>query len=103
MIQEKVATLESLLAWAQTLPPEQEYNFASIDHCALHQYLSDHDVRVLYVAGDKWVSADRLMYPLPASFADISVAAPHTMDGIVKRTRAEIADRKKQKRKRKQS
>lgn len=75
-------TRETLIAWLERQPENQEYDYIEADSCMAAQYLKAHGVRSFIVDGQ-----DDLNEMLPG-LGDVAVQRPWTFGAALQRARA---------------
>lgn len=91
-------SLEGLIAWLETQPPETKYDYCDSGACLLHQYFTANGVPVFCVSATNWYTdgADHYrLHILPKKFNDVSVGRPRTFGAALSRARALLAETRK--------
>lgn len=82
-------SLESLIAWLETMPADKTYCYNDSGNCLFHQYLTAMGEQNISVAGTHWYDG-REIFHLPENFILIPVRAPHTFGAALERAKAAL-------------
>ena len=80
-------TMESLIAWAERQPADQEYDYWDHQRCFLGQYFEAHGFHVVQV-GCGYVNVGHDVIKLPPHFDEIAKAEPRTFGAALARALA---------------
>lgn len=90
-----IFALESLIAWLERQPGDQEYCYISNDGCLLAQYFMAQGLQRVNIGGwGNWLVKGRPQPKLPKSFwQHVSKGSPRTFGAALTRARAALATR----------
>ena len=80
--------LESLIAWLETMPPEQAYNYLDVNNCLMCQYFSAKGYRNVFVVPSHFAYyKSRGIEEYPSIFDAIARDGAHYMGAALGRAR----------------
>lgn len=87
-------SLESLIAWLEKMPAEQEYCFMDNGDCLFFKYFSAMGVPVYSIGGDYYSTEyGGELHFFPDNFPYIAAQAPHAFGAALDRARKALAER----------
>lgn len=93
----KELTIDNLISWLETKPPDETYVYVSSDDCLYARFLKEHGHPVVHVGGFDWRDAEgqthsipeNLIYTVANSFED---GNGHTYGRALERAKRRLAD-----------